>query len=300
LEVQPLLEPEFYSQKYDEVEFWNYAQLMGEDLVGLVTKNSCHYFGIKKECTFCEIVPAFIQSDKKNYKKSNEILSTVLNSTLEDSVIKNVLLTSGNAQNNNDVFIDYLSIIEKSKSQILRRNIYVLGLLMPPDDFSFINRLGEGGFSGVSFNLEVWGDEQFRIITPGKSDYGKAKIIEALKYAKDVFGVGNVYSNLIYGIQSLKNGSYNPEVENNICLLATRELLKIGIVPLFTIYHTTDKNKIGKVNLDQNFCIDFFKKYAQLVLESNVIPSTRNSILFNLSSVTNHPYNDYFYLKKYS
>ena len=169
---------------------------------------------------------------------------------------------------------------------------------MPPDNFHIMKKLKDANFDGVSFNLEVWEKEKFKTLTPGKFKYGRKKMEKALTEAVKIFGKGNVYSNLVYGIQSFDGIDYSPEEENQICLEATKSLLDLDVVPLFTIYHSTGKNQIGKISINSDYCIHFFKEYARKVFNKNIVKSNSDSILFNVGSVANHPYNDFFYLEK--
>jgi biotin synthase-related radical SAM superfamily protein len=73
---------------------------------------------------------------------------------------------------------------------------------MPPEDASLIEELFSTGIMGVKFNLEVAEIETFKKICPGKAIFGYDKIIERLINAVDIFGKGNVYSNIIIGLES--------------------------------------------------------------------------------------------------
>jgi hypothetical protein len=124
---------------------------------------------------------------------------------------------------------------------------------MPPDDLGKIALLKEKGFTKIYFPLEVFAPHHFRVVCPGKDDFGYERIIKALEVALEVFGVGNVYTNFVYGIQSLNSSldphSYDPERENNLSLEAVKGMLEMRVIPAFTLYHYGGYNSIGRLVL---------------------------------------------------
>ena len=144
--------------------------------------------------------------------------------------------------------------------------------------------------------------KKFEKMAPGKNLIGYDMYLKKLKIAKSIFGAGNVYSNFVYGIQSLveNNGkSFNSKEENIISLKGVKFLLKEGIIPLYTIYHTNGTNEIGKINIVVEELIDFSLEYGKCVFNSGLVDKNKKGVIFDLGSISNHVYNDAYILNKY-
>jgi hypothetical protein len=291
--------PPFYSAETAAgTKVWRIAQQLGCDLVGVIPHNYCFFFAGKQECIFCEITTNY--ADSRTYyqvgKPIREIVASLCLALQPENQIKCLVLTSGNHRTNDETARLYIDIMYRVSHSPQRAGAFVFGSLMAPESFYLIDKLKEAGFDAIAFNLEAWHPEIFARIAPGKAAYGRQRMLDALAYAVQVFGQGYVYSNLVYGVQSLDDG-LNPESldlkrETELSLEADAELLRAGVVPLHTVYHSTGKNRIGPLTLNSQSVFDFYIAYGELVYQSGVIPHDRMGVLFNLGSISNHLYND--------
>lgn len=116
----------------------------------------------------------------------------------------------------------------------------------------------------------------------------------------EAFGVGNVYTNFVYGIQSLDSSlnplSYDPERENSLSLEAVKEMLAMKVIPAFTLYHYAGYNSIGKVELNPDATNSFFRQWGSLVSDSEIVPKDQEAVLFSPLSLSNTLFNDGFRL----
>jgi hypothetical protein len=274
------------------------AQMLGADLVGIVPNNHCHYFVNGAECVFCEIVPNYWRARTfRMIRKPQSLEVEALRlAVAPENGVRCVVITPGNHARL-DRTAELIGELARSIVDCPGRDrLFVYGSQMAPETFDMIDRLEGWGFDGVGFNLEAWEPAAMRRIAPGKFAYGRERMLEALSRAVSVFGAGNVYSNLVYGVQSLDEeltaGSFDPRVERERCLEATVGLLALGVLPIFTIYHYSGHNRIGPIALDVDEAIRFHREYGRLVDRSDLVPATRTGVLFNLGSITNHVYND--------
>jgi hypothetical protein len=75
--------------------------------------------------------------------------------------------------------------------------------LLPPRDPDLLARAREAGFRQVIFNMEVWGDEDYRAVCPEKAKLMPMPLfLERLRNAVGVFGRGNVRCGLVFGAQA--------------------------------------------------------------------------------------------------
>ncbi|MFT9055886.1 MAG: radical SAM protein [Ethanoligenens sp.] len=97
----------------------------------------------------------------------------------------------------------YLDVAESIKEELGCDTFNGTACIGAPLDHHVIDKYKEAGFSTISFNTEVWGEDWFKVICPGKiTDCGGFKNwIAAIEYAVEVFGKGNVRSNFVVGLQ---------------------------------------------------------------------------------------------------
>ncbi len=278
---------------------------LGRDLLGITPSNYCFYFKDGKQCRFCEIFPTY--QDKVEYPKALKdvplICEAIQKAMALDERLSHIAVTSGNIRSYDYTFEYFISIGEKLLELGLdNQGGDVLATLMPPDQPHLIERLSQTFFNKIYFPIEVYEYEHFVRVCPGKAEYGYHKIMERLALAKEVFGKGNAYTNLVYGVQSLNQKldpfSYCPLKENEKGLIAVDQFLRMGIIPAFTLYHFSGYNQIGNIELNSLATYEFFKKWGEKVYESQIVPKEKNSMLFNSHSLSNTLINDVFRMAK--
>lgn len=297
--VQLINRPRFSNLQVSQMNLSSICSYLGTDLLGITPSNYCFYFQSKKQCQFCEILPTFKDEVEfpKSFKNKEIIENALLTALKSDSQLRFVAITTGNIHSY-DVTVDYFCEIGKSlqKDPIFQQAKEVLATLMPPDDLSKVEKLKESGFTKIYFPLEVFAKDHFRIVCPGKEEYGYDRILKALETAIQVFGKGNVYTNFVYGIQSLnaslEGASYDPEKENILSLIAVKEMLSRDVIPAFTLYHHGGYNKIGNIQLDIESVRTFFLEWGHLVQAANIIPKHQEAVLFSPVSLSNTLFND--------
>lgn len=278
---------------------------LGCDLLGVIPSNYCFYFKDGKQCKFCEIWDTFKEQSeyRKSFKDIKTIEQAIIESITLDPHIKHLAITTGNIKTY-DFTAEYFCEIGNAllSHPIFSQIKHVLATLMPPDNFSIIQKIKNSGFNKIYFALEVFDRSHFSIVCPGKEDYGYKKILDALQYAVEVFGKGNVYTNFVYGIQSLNSNldskSYNAEKENKKGLEACEAMLKMNVIPAFTLYHYGGYNNIGKIELDTKSVYEFFLEWGRRVYESKLVTMDEEVVIFSKRSLSNTLYNDSFSLAK--
>lgn len=306
LHIWFLPRPKYYDLKTRKgTEPWRISQQLGVDTAGVIPSNYCSYFSTKEECRFCEILGSYSQAREYPQSiKSAEEIQDAMNLALKAGDVDRLLLTTGNLDNENVKTVDLL--VEAIKNVDLSQTESVSATFYPPTDLSHLQRLQDAGYNLVQMNMEVWNPNLFKVIVPGKNKYlGQKELIKAQDRAVEIFGPGNVSSAFPYGIQSLNESldpsSHDPNKENDRCLEAAEFSLKRGVIPVFTLYHYTGSNRIGRItNMSEDHMIDFGIQHGRMVLESNILPMNRTGVWFEVGTVGNHWFNDFFYLTKKS
>jgi hypothetical protein len=99
-------------------------------------------------------------------------------------------------------------------------------------------RLKSAGVTGVCFNLEVWDENLWGTVCPGKEQFiGRERWIQGLLDGVKIFGRGNVMSAFVAAIEfTIDRGNEKIEHALDSCLTGTEWLLQRGIVPLYSIH----------------------------------------------------------------
>ena len=138
------------------------------------------------------------------------------------------------------MYIPYFSALNKIKQQ--NHLDISLVLCSTAYDKKLAQKLKEVGVDKVLWNIEVWDEEMFKIICPGKSKFvGRENWLMHLKEAVEVFGVGNVYCNFVGGFEYTWNpGFRNMEDAVMSSVKGFEWLLENGITPGFSFFFGTN------------------------------------------------------------
>ncbi len=122
-----------------------------------------------------------------------------------------------------------------------------------------MEELKDLGVRGASFNLEVWDPQQFARVCPGKNKVvGRDRWIESLEEAVGVFGVGNVLTAFVGGVELEGEGAFrdlSEALDSN--LEAGETLIPKGIQPVYSLHWKV----VGKRGaLDPFYTLDHFLK----------------------------------------
>jgi hypothetical protein len=270
------------------------VQHLGLDGLGVVPNNYCSYFADGDQCRFCEIEPSYTSARSyPTMRKPTPLIVEAVNLAMSEPMAKYLIMTAGNLRSNDRTAHYYCDILAGLDDGRCGRP-YRYGSIMPPESPDLIAKLHSSGLDGVGFNLEFFEAQQFARLAPGKEKYGRERLVEALVIATESFGVGHVYTNMIFGIQTWQEPGKPVDfvAESQLCLQATDELLAQGVIPLFTLYHSTNTNSIGPVQLDVDAAIDFHVEYARRVHAAKILPPGRTGVVFNIATIANHVCND--------
>lgn len=217
VEINFVTEPDYYKKFLSNgLDVKKFVSACGLDELNIFPWKGC---AISKCCKFCG-VNNFIRADdlsahkispqvwnnlRKNYLENlSEAVSIAAKSDCYAEHL-HVILISGNLPDEllnlqADIFADIARKIEP-----ILRDKSTEGLILvitPPNDIERLKKLRDAGISKVVFNLEAIQPEYFKNFCPGKNILGYKFFIERLDAAVKIFGRGNTWSNLVFGLES--------------------------------------------------------------------------------------------------
>ena len=218
------------------------------DMLVINVAPGCEYFLHKHEgqsmrCTFC----AYGAPDERT-KHLGQITGRVeilpdtldrmrdaLNAVIDQAEIRHIYLVGGSLTDARKEGERFLQLARYVK-QINKRGIPVaLGSGAIPDD-QIKTFFDEGLVQHVCFNLEIWSEELFAKVCPGKHKYvGYQRWIDALETAVKYWGRGNVYSAMVAGNElEPEHGLEWPDAAR-IALQGAEDLCSRGIIPIYSL-----------------------------------------------------------------
>jgi hypothetical protein len=131
-----------------------------------------------------------------------------------------------------DPFVDYMHAVRET------------GVALPPTiaavqalDREDSIRLRDAGFDYVAYSMEVWHEDVWPIVIPGKTrSLGRAAWMDRLKAAVDVFGPGRVACNFVAGVETAAGVFRTPEDAAESTLEGMRWCYENGIYPRYTVW----------------------------------------------------------------
>ncbi len=281
------------------------CSFLGRDVLGVVPSNHCFYFRTGDECRFCEIQATHATDVEypQTAKRRNVVAEAITAALDVEPRIGHLAITTGNVKDYDHTARMLADLVHRVADRLERSPVEdVLATLMPPDDLGLMGELRTAGFTKIYFSLEIFDPRLFEVICPGKAAYGYDRMLAALDAALDVFGPGNVYTNFVYGIQSLDGVDggrrIDPAREAEVALEATDAMLARQVIPAFTLYHHAGANPIGPVDLDAATVHAFACEWGRRVDAAGLVPPHRSGVLFGLGSLTNTLFNDGYALAR--
>jgi len=97
----------------------------------------------------------------------------------------------------------YIDVAEAIKEYTGLQDFNGTATIGAPLDFSVFDKYKEAGYRTVAINLEVWDENIFKTICPGKSEEcgGRENWLNAIEYALKVFGKFKVRSTFVSGLE---------------------------------------------------------------------------------------------------
>lgn len=278
VEINFVKEPLYYRRFLNSGDYVKkYVSACGLDELNIIPWKGCN---ISKLCRFCginnyieheDITAQIISGDYFEWERQKSEYLLNLNNAVKIALDDNcydehahVILISGNLANDSlDYQAKVFSEIANSISSLVidKSNEGIVAVMSPPKTYSLMHNMKQSGINKVVFNLEAVTEEGFKKYCPGKAELGYGYYLERLIYAVEVFGKGNVWSNLVFGLESLED-----------TILGCERLINNGIVVSANILHLDKGNSLDCTIPDECSTLDFFHRLNELNVLNNFAP----------------------------
>jgi len=196
-----------------------------------ISSGYCHFFKEKLPCKYCNVIPWSIEKGLPTLLNLEDLYETVNEALGEEGGFTSIHLTGGSDPRGNappllrfakqsggdkpyenevNEYIKVLKTLERcfgrEKIPAVNRNgslpVQAIASAFPKKQ---LIRLKEAGLTAYRSNLEVWDEKLFQRICPGKAKYfGRQYWIESILQAVEIFGRGNVSTQLVAGAELAK------------------------------------------------------------------------------------------------
>lgn len=220
--------PEYYNLKTSTgKEMSRIAQATYQGRVQITYSNECALLDKGLDCQFCNINDTkrrFGKLDNIEWKNPTEIAEAI--AAAYERGHHGFNLTGGFVPERREVEY-YLDVIEATKQAVGHDDVHGMACVGAPSDLSVLEKYKEAGYQHIATNLEIWDENIFKSICPGKEQLcgGRKNWLEALKYEVEVFGKGYVRSCLVGGLESKES-----------LLEGVEQLAELGVIAAPTIW----------------------------------------------------------------
>lgn len=208
------------SDKLDSIKIKSKSDTNIKDIIYISTDrmrvkaiNGCDLKSCGAGCKFCELCYS------KKHFSIDEIESALKYS--KSFQFRHILIGGGTDLSNNS-WDNIIQIIKLIKKTIPDKEISLMSIPAPNN---MLKQLKASGVKEVVFNVEIYDKNLASYYMPGKRDNNFAQYYFSLKKSIDVFGIGNVRSSFIVGLEKTES-----------LLEGIEKICKIKVIPSLSIF----------------------------------------------------------------
>lgn len=224
---------------------------LSTDRIRIKPINGCDYKGCGLGCKFCEL----------NYSKQHYSLQEISNALdYCKSIEFEHILIGGGTDLSDTAWNKITEITKLARKKFPNKPISLMSIPVPSE---YLKDLYDAGVNDVSYNIEVFDKHLAKKYMPGKRDNNYELYLSRLIEAVNVFGVGNVRSTFVVGLESTES-----------LLNGIEELCKNGIIPCLSIYRMT-QNDIITLNPTNKYLLNIYRCAEEIVEKYNLFLGPR-------------------------
>ena len=157
---------------------------------------TCEFWRDERRCQFCGVELTLKDRSTVGFKNAKSLVETIRLAKELDG-ISNIVFTSGVAPDEEKALAKYAEICSEVKKGT---GLPIQLQIIPPEDFSWFQRLKDSGVDAVGIHIETFDPEVFERVTPGKAKIGFNRYVESWKEAVRVFGRWQVSTYVLVGM----------------------------------------------------------------------------------------------------
>lgn len=187
----------------DGESFEHIAQFGPEGGLGVFYSNECDLKHTGDDCRYCNInATAEAYRGQHIFLKTPRQVGEVYEAAYQQQRANHINVTGGFIPERREVDY-YLDVADEIKSRTGQSQIHGTAVIGAPVDLSILEKYKEAGYTTIALNLEIWNKDIFKAICPGKQKRcgGWDHWVKALERSAEIFGRGNVRSNIVAGIE---------------------------------------------------------------------------------------------------
>jgi len=201
--------PKYYGrQTRDGQPYSKYVVHGGlQGLFSCISASWCEYFRHGDQCRFCNLVPTYKEHKEDIIaRKRTEPFAQAVASAWEDGICRRLVVTGGilPGRNELDSYEEIIGALRAARTWKDPNNIPIMPVIGAPAPGSHdkLRAMREAGARFIATNLEIGNPDWFRAVCPGKAKNGGwENWVAALEHEVEIFGAGNVRTNLVAGIE---------------------------------------------------------------------------------------------------
>ena len=255
--------PKFYNQKTSNGKLMSRIVQVNSQRLSITYSNECCLKEKGWDCKFCNInaTKSRLSGHEKLDWKTPQEISEAVEAGYKDG-FHGYNLTGGFVPERREVEY-YIDVIEAVKSRgIPQEEIHGMACVGAPQDLSIIENYKEAGYQHIATNMELWDENMFKYICPGKEYQcgGRQNWVNTLKHEVEVFGRGNVRSNFVGGLEAKTS-----------LLEGVEALAELGVVPVITVLKPNIGSELeGHRACEWTWYKEVFEKTYQIMKKNNL------------------------------
>ncbi len=210
--------------------------------------SGCENKNLGKGCAFCNVPHSEYQFSVAQIQQALQSLKSL------NIDFRHILIGGGSclAPDSWDKIIEICSYL-KNDNDYAEKPISIMTMLPPKN---MLTRLKNAGVEEVAFNLEIADEKLAYQLMPAKRRMGKDAYYEILQESVRIFGIGNVRSALLVGLDK------EQDIYNEIITLA-----EIGVIPCLSAFRALPKtlyeNDLGPEN---EYLLKVYNRASEMLL----------------------------------
>ncbi len=283
--------PKYYGLKSSDGKFFNTIAGFSQgdtvygSTVSIAYSNECALKDKGQDCLFCNINATkntYAEKEGIGWKNPKQIAEAVSTAYRLDGV-KHMNLTGGFIPERREVdyYIDVAEAVQEATGLEDFNGTAVIGA---PLDLDVIDKYKEAGFRTLAMNLEIWDENYYPAILPGKVAQcgGRDHWIKAIEYAAKRFGKGKVRSGFVAGIEPKPATLTGVEYFASIGVLSLTGAWTVNPGSALEGHRTPEP----EWHLDMAYkCHDIFKRYGYTYSEYFDVAPSPNFLIHDLFAI---------------